>query len=387
MEFKSMKDLVRIVENALAVQFYGLPGGQTNVLRKTVLKVLATVLGGALYMLSLIEKKIWKNRFCSTCDVAALDGFGTEYGVPHKAPMSATGFARVTLASGTSSVTIPAGTVLTDSSSSLEYEVQATTVVTASAANVPVKALVYGPESNLEDGVVLEFRDGDIEGVASMVSSGIAGGTLFQVEIDGDVQDWGETAEDYRARLLNRIQNPVNGGSKNDYVRWATRFQYVTDAFVKANIPFANSVCVAIANYNDQNIACTSGQVNEVKNYITDDVRRPITADVRVFSVTPVNFSIAANVTPFNDSVKESAAAAIRQYLRKVGPGNSIPFESLELVVLSNSSAETFTITSAVKGSTTVSVISLDYSVSQTPGTTPVAEVAKLSFDFRNGDI
>jgi hypothetical protein len=73
--------------------------------------------------------------------------------------------------------------------------------------------------------------------------------------------------------------------------------------------------------------------------------------------------------------------------LRKVGPGNSIPFESLELVVLSNSSAETFTITSAVKGSATVSVISLDYSASQTPGTTPVAEVAKLSFDFRNGDI
>lgn len=387
MEFKSLKDLVRIVENALAVQFYGLPGGQTNVLRKTVLKVLATVLGGALYMLSLIEKKIWKNRFCSTCDVAALDGFGTEYGVPHKAPMYATGYARVTLASGTASATIPAGTVLTDSSSSLEYEVQAATVVTASAANVPVKALVYGPESNLEDGVVLEFRDGDIEGVASMVSAGIAGGTLFQVEIDGDVQDWGETAEDYRARLLNRIQNPVNGGSKNDYVRWATRFQYVTDAFVKANTPFANSVCVAIANYNDQNISCTSDQVNEVKNYITDDVRRPITADVRVFSVTPVNFSITANVTPFNDSVKESAAAAIRQYLRKVGPGNSIPFESLELVVLSNSSAETFTITSAVKGSTTVSVISLDYSVSQTPGSTPVAEVAKLSFDFRNGDI
>ena len=385
MEFRSLKDLVRIVENSLAVQFYGLPGGQTNVLRKTVLKVLAAVLGGALYMLSLIEKRIWKNRFCSTCDVAALDGFGVEYGVPHKTPMAATGSVDVTLASGASSAVFPKGTVL--KVADLEYEVTAATTVTSSTASVPVKALAYGKESNLEAGVTLEFRDGDISGVESVVSAGIDGGVLFEVNIDGDVQEWGETAEEYRARLLNRIQNPVDGGSKNDYVRWATRFQYVTDAFVKANIPFANSVCVAIANYNYQNIACTSGQVNEVKNYISDDVRRPITADVRVFSVTPVNFSIAANVTPFNDSVKESAAAAIRQYLRKVGPGNSIPFESLELVVLSNSSAETFTITSAVKGSTTVSVISLDYSASQTPGTTPVAEVAKLSFDFRNGDI
>lgn len=386
MEFKSLKDLVRIVENALAVQFYGLPGGQTNVLRKTVLKVLATVLGGALYMLSLIEKKIWKNRFCSTCDVAALDGFGTEYGLPHKAPMYATGYARVTLASGTASATIHAGTVLTDSSSSLEFEVQVSTVVTSSAANVPVKALVYGPESNLEDGVVLEFRDGDISGVDSMVSFGIAGGTLFKVEIDGDVQDWGETAEDYRARLLNRIQNPVNGGSKNDYIRWATRFQFVTDAFVKANAPFANSVCVAIANYNDQNIACTSDQVNEVKNYINDDGRRPITADVRVASVTPVTFTITARLTPFNDAVKDGAAAAIRQYLRSKGPGNTIPFESLNLVVLSNSGAETFSIISAKKGATAVSTIALNFSVSSSTGAVPVAEVAKLTFDFQNGE-
>ena len=43
MEFKSLKELVRIVENGLAVQFYGV-SGQTNVLRKTVLKVLAAVL-------------------------------------------------------------------------------------------------------------------------------------------------------------------------------------------------------------------------------------------------------------------------------------------------------------------------------------------------------
>ena len=63
MEFKSLSDLVRIAENALAVQFYG----QSSILRKSVLKVLAHVLGALLYMLSLIAKRIWKNRFVSTC--------------------------------------------------------------------------------------------------------------------------------------------------------------------------------------------------------------------------------------------------------------------------------------------------------------------------------
>ena len=87
MEFKSLQDLVRIVENAMAVQFYG----QSSTLRKGVLKVLAHVLGAMLYMMTLIAKRIWKNRFVSTCDVSALDGFGAEYGIPHKAPVCASG--------------------------------------------------------------------------------------------------------------------------------------------------------------------------------------------------------------------------------------------------------------------------------------------------------
>ena len=44
MEFKSLNELVRIVENDLSVQFYG----NLSVLRKGVLKVLARVIGGML---------------------------------------------------------------------------------------------------------------------------------------------------------------------------------------------------------------------------------------------------------------------------------------------------------------------------------------------------
>lgn len=382
MEFKSLKDLVRIVENGLAVQFYGV-SGQTNVLRKTVLKVLATVLGGALYMLSLIEKRIWKNRFVNSCDVSALDGFGAEYGVPHKAPMAATGTVDVTLESGTASAVIPKGTVFTDQSGKLEYTVTAATTVTETNFAVPVVANENGYEYNMEAGVEFEFRDEPVSGVASVKSLLITGGVAEGVEKDGDVQVWGETAEEYRARLLNRIQNPVSGGSKNDYWRWATRFQFVTDAFVIPNRPNANSVSVAIANYNSESIAVGSDQVAEVSAYMTDDVRRPITADVRVFSVTPVNVEITARVTPYNDSVKESVSAAIKQYLRTVAPGNLVTFDKLQLVALSNSTAETFAVTSAKKGGSVVSELSfaLTYGVSSV-----TAEVAKCSFVLADGD-
>ena len=383
MEFKSLKDLVRIVENGLAVQFYGV-SGQTNVLRKTVLKVLAAVLGGALYMLSLIEKRIWKNRFVNSCDVSALDGFGVEYGLPHKAPMAASGSVNVTLESGVASAVIPKGTVFTDSSGRLEYSVAAATTVTEINFEVPVVANENGYEYNLEEGVELEFRDEPVAGVSSVKSMLITGGVAEGVENDGDVQVWGETAEEYRARLLNRIQNPVNGGSKNDYWRWATRFQFVTDAFVIPNKPNVNSVSVAIANYNSESIAVGSNQVAEVSNYMTDDARRPVTADVRVFSVTPVNVEITAKITPYNDSVKDSVKTAVKQYLRTVEPGSLVTFDKLQLVVLSNSIAETFTVTSAKKGPSTVDELSfaLTFGVS---GVT--AEVAKCSFVLSDGSV
>lgn len=387
MEFKSLKDLVRIVENSLAVQFYGLPEGQTTVLRKTVLKVLAAVLGAALYMLSLVEKKIWKNRFCSTCDASALDGFGVEYGMPHKAPMSACGYVSVILEDGASAVVIPKGTVLTDSSSSLEYEVAENTTIAAVSGNVFVKALENGASTNLEEGVKLEFRDDPIEGVESIFAIDVSGGVAEGVEIDGDVKVWGETAEEYRARLLNRIQNPVNGGSRDDYWRWATRFQFVTDAFVMPNQPNVNSVSVAIANYNSEFIYCSADQVTEVKNYMTDDVRRPITADVRVFSVTPVDVDILAKITPYNDSVKQSVQDAVNQYLRTVKPGSIVTFEQLELVVLSNSTAETFKIISADKSGDAVQNLSFDLTFPVAPGGSVTAEVAKCSFEFKDGSV
>lgn len=387
MEFKSLKDLVRIVENALAVQFYGLPEGQTTVLRKTVLKVLAAVLGGALYMLSLIEKKIWKNRFCSTCDVSALDGFGVEYGMPHKAPMSASGYVSVVLEDGASSVLIPKGTVLTDTSSSLEYEVAENTTIAAVSGNVFVKALENGASTNLEEGVELEFRDDPIEGVEAIYAIDVGGGVAEGVEIDGDVKVWGETAEEYRARLLNRIQNPVNGGSRDDYWRWATRFQFVTDAFVMPNQPNVNSVSVAIANYNSEFIYCSPDQVTEVSNYMTDDVRRPITADVRVFSVTPVNVEISAKLTPYNDSVKQSVQAAVNQYLRTVKPGSVVSFEQLNLVVLSNSTAETFKTIAAKKSGDAVQNLSFALTFPVTTGGSVTAEVAKCTFKFTDGSI
>ncbi len=374
MEFRSLQDLVRIVENAMAVQFYG----QSSTLRKGVLKVLAHVLGAMLYMMTLIAKRIWKNRFVSTCDVSALDGFGAEYGIPHKAPVCASGKAKVTLADGTGSAEIEQGTALIDPVTKKEYEVITTTTVSASNLFVPVAAIHYGADSDVSAGAVLEFRDSDVEGVESIESAGIVGGKLEGVEIDGEVHVWGELAEEYRARLLNRVQNPPHGGAANDYWQWAMSFPFVTDAYVFANNPNSNSVTIALANYSAVDLSVSADQASEVSDYICDDSRRPITADVRVLGVTAVNVGISARVSPFNESVKENVTAAIKQYLRGIGPGKTVDLSQMSADVLAASNAKSFNVTSATKNG--AEVISLEFVV-DTSDDDPdnwMAEVAKI---------
>ena len=373
MEFKSLQEFIRIVENALSIQFYG----QSSLLRKSVLKVLASVVGAMLYMMSLIAKRIYKNRFVSTCDVSALEGFGVEYCVPHKVPLAAAGDVTVELNDGVSSVTIPQDTVLVDQTAKLAYFVKATTVIDSDNTKVPVIALEVGYDYNLDAGTVLEFRDDPVAGVKSLTAVNVSGGVAEGVEIDGDVFVWGETAEEYRARLLNRVQNPPHGGSANDYWQMATRFSFVDEAYVIPNIPQSNSVCIALANYKSSTIYLTPAQVEEVSNYITDDVRRPITADVRVFSVTPVNVTVTAYVAPYNDSVRSSVANCIKAYFRQVKPGSTVSFGDLEDVVRSNSTAKTFTVQSAKKGNTFVDSLSFTLDVSNMYQS--VAQVAKLT--------
>lgn len=72
-------------------------------------------------------------------------------------------------------------------------------------------------------------------------------------------------------------------------------------------------MAVALANYN-ADVTLNADEVSQVEEYILSDSRRPITADVRVFSVTPVSFTITAAVTPSTTSVKQSVSLAVQNF-------------------------------------------------------------------------
>lgn len=386
MEFKSLSDLIQIVDNQMATAFYG----DGSVIRKRVIKVLSSIIGAALYMITLVSKNIWKNRFVYTCDVNSLDGFGAEYCLPHKPPVYATGFVKVSV-EGNGSVSIPSGTFFVDSEvTNMEYQtISDETVVNGS--EIRVVAAIAGSESNIGKDSVLQFRDSVPTGVGNEVvvcENGISGGRSVDVVIDGENKQWGETPEEYRSRLQDRVQNTPQGGSKNDYKGWALRFNFVTDAYVIAGVPKVNSVVVALANFESgSSVALTDSQVSEVDEYICADDRRPITADVRVMSVTPVTFNVCATVTPYSDSVRESVNSAIVEVLRKVGPGESMTFDDVRIDVLANSTAKTFVINSVIKGIAAVNEFDMVLSVPTSPESSvaPVAEIANVKLTLSKG--
>ena len=384
MEFKSLNELVRIVENELSVQFYG----NLSVLRKGVLKVLARVIGGMLYLLSLIAKRVWKNRFISTCDNEALDGFGEEYGIPHKPPQKAEGYVLVILASGTSEVEIESGTLLTDSTTGLDFEVTATTTITSSSNLLPVRAAGAGDNYNLWDGELLEFKETTVAGVEKMVADSIVGGCSIEVMVDGNPQIWGETSMEYRERLLNRVRNQPHGGSKNDYWQWVMSFPYVTDAFVFPNTPNTNSVSIPVANYHNSDYTVPVGKTSVIEDWINDDSRRPITADIRVFSVTPIEVKIKASVAPFSASVRNSVASAIKTFFRKMKPGSSFSFSEFSVEIRANSSAELFTVSEfkVKSGSSWNALASVQMNLNAANRYAEVAKVLDSNLELVNGE-
>lgn len=380
MEFKSLPETIRFMEQQLVTNFYN---GRSAVIRKGVLKVLASVLGAALYMLHLVAKRMWKNRFVHSCDIDALDGFGAEYAVPHKPPVYATGYVSVALSSGTAS--LPSGTLLLDEVTKKEYKTVNDVALSVGSNNVRVMASEPGAESNVYSGTELVFIDSvpsNVGDSAEVIDDGIVGGKSVDVVISGNVEQWGESAEDYRARLLNRIQNPPHGGSANDYKQWAERFNFVSKAFVFAHNPNINSVVVACANIAEGSTpAITDDQVEEVNNYINADERRPVTADVLVMSVSPVKMVINATCKPFNDDVKKSVTDALKSVLQNMGPESEMNFSDARVYVLANSKATDFSISSVQKynGNTPTTVNKFEFVLDVTDANDPIAEMIDFS--------
>lgn len=305
--------LTQLFNRSIAIINSKIPGADA-LLQKSILRIIALVISemingnyGYLQFLSL-------QLFATTCEDEFLATLASIRNIIKKSAMKASGTVTCT---GTNGSVITIGTQL-QRADGVFYVVTQDIAISSGTAAVIVEAQDVGELGNADTTTVLTFVTPPL-GVNStgiVASPGLAGGTNI------------ETDDQLRARYLEFIQNPPQGGAKSDYKLWAESVQGVTVAFVYPIEFGLGTVTVRFLvepTPSNPNGIPTPDDVQRVKDYI--ETKRPVTAlDVYVVAPNPVPLNIEIELEvkdniDIQNAVKEELQA---MFLRDSIPGGTI---------------------------------------------------------------
>ncbi|MFN8770052.1 MAG: baseplate J/gp47 family protein [Neisseriaceae bacterium] len=252
--------------------------------------VKANVIGG---IASGIDQDIYsfrQNIFPQYASGNALDKFLASYNLaPRSAGVPATGYCSL-VSKQTQDITIPANTKLSISNN--HYFVQQTTIIRAGElGQIPIQCTNTGSGQQLANGTELKLAI-PIANIDKLVVLGMNDGA------------GSETDANVRYRIIQAIQNPKLGGTKQDYITWATSQPNITDAYVIANIlqtgilsifvlSGTNDPDVILANSDiSYNRTTTKTDIKSTQDYI--ETQRPIN-DNALVSSTDTQIYVEAN--------------------------------------------------------------------------------------------
>lgn len=239
--------------------------------------------------------------FVSTADEGYVERHAFEYGIAPRAAGRAAGSITIT---ATGSGSIPAGVAFQRSDGQVYLSV-ASVLAAPGPVTILVQADRAGPEGNAPAGEALTLISPlptlPASAVATVGAAGLGGGSPA------------ETVDELRARVLERKRMPPQGGSATDWMRWAREVPGVERVFVDS---FSNSdrrVWVAFTFAGRVNGVPNGGDVATVQAYLSDPVRRPVTA--RVTAVAPTAVAVAVTATGV-EPLNAATAAAINAELQ-----------------------------------------------------------------------
>lgn len=263
-----------------------------------------TVLGKVFALLDfeheMRRQALYRQLFASTADQVWLTRHGFELGLTPDPGSAATGTA--TVPCGGLIEPIPEGTTFTRADGAT-YSTVAVTPPPAIGATIDLvlQADLVGSVYNVAAGTTLTLvpRAGvpfQLGSQATVDASGLTGGV--------DAED----LETFRARVLYRKRNPPQGGSVPDYVEWAGQaLATVNNVYVDSFLNDARSVWVCFTVSDQPNGIPTPTEVATVQAYISDPVRRPVTA--RVFATGPTEVDLPIVITNFAPDTPDTRAA------------------------------------------------------------------------------
>lgn len=274
------------------------------------LNVLAHILAGATDGLYGYVDWLSRQLFPDTAEDEYLDRHASIWLEDGRKPAKASSGGVVV--EGQIGVTVPAGTQFVRGDG-----VQFSTMneVTLATLTVPVKiqALSAGAVTNTAAGAKLTLIS-PIAGLSSQATvdpSGLVDGS----DIEKNAQ--------LRGRILQRIQEPPQGGSSSDYVKWAKEVPGVTRAWVSPLEMGAGTVTLRFVRDGDVSPIPDPAEIAVVQAYI--DARRPVTAEVYVVAPVAKPILYQIQLTPGSASVKAAVEAELRDLiLREAAPGQTL---------------------------------------------------------------
>lgn len=260
--------------------------GGTALLRRAILRILAKVFAGSLHLLYGYVEWISKQIFVDQAEGDMLDRHGLIWGITRKAASFASGSV---IFYGVNTTLVPEGTVVQDENG-IEFATIADGTISGGQATIDIQAVEAGEDSNYS-GSSLQLVEpiDDINDLVDVVAPGTTGG------VDEESDD------DYRARILYRIQQPPMGGNADDYVAWALSDEISTDFGIVAGawcFPLASGpgTVDVVVTAQGSNPVASSGLLAVVQSYI--DSVKPVTADVTVQPVTKKEVELWISITP-----------------------------------------------------------------------------------------
>lgn len=278
-----------------------------DILRRADADVYARVLAGLAHGLYGYVDYLANQIIYDTAEAEFLARWASIWGVTRKPAAVAAGSVTFAVAAG---AVIPSGTLL-QALDGVQYQTTADATISVPSATAPVAALVAAAAGNRTAGQTLTL----VSPVAGVQSSATAGDLVGGADLESD--------DDLRARLIDRIQQPPQGGDAHDYVTWALEVAGVTRAWCFPLELGAGTVTVRFVRDDDASLIPDAGEVAAVQAYI--DARRPVTAAVTVVApaAVPLAFSIA--VAPNTAAVKAAVQAELSDLIaREAKPGGTI---------------------------------------------------------------
>ncbi len=287
--------------------------------RRSVESVLVRVQSGGVYLL--YGYIAWASRqfLPHLCDADQLPEFGYLWSKPRKAAAFASGTATI---AGTDGAVIPAGTEM-QRADAVGYLTTADATIVSGTADLNLAAQLAGVGGNASSGVSLSL----VSPIAGVQSSA----TVVSISEGLDEED----EEDWRARIVERIQNTPHGGNTADFEAWAKEVPGVTRAWAYKGYFPEESKRVGVAFVCDDTEGGpipTEDKVAEVLAYL-DEVCSAVAHPVP-FAPTPVTLDFTISLTPDTVATRAAVEAELRDLVLREGkPDTTIPLSHVREVV------------------------------------------------------